>query len=197
MRLPCSSSPCPCALGLATPISIMVASGRGAQWGVLFRNAERSRPCAVDTLVLDKTGRLPWGVRARSGRAFGTFPEEVVLACAAASSARASTLGPCRRGGALARGVTPVEVTGFDSIPERASPASGMAGACRWKCGVDACRGRRVDAAHGEVSDCAGPAKRSCFLAIDGQLRGSSRGRSAQRHHGPALRALKALVCAW
>ena len=53
---------CPCALGLATPISIMVGVGRGAQAGVLIRNAEAlERFEAVDTLVVDKTGTLTEG----------------------------------------------------------------------------------------------------------------------------------------
>ena len=53
---------CPCALGLATPMSIMVATGRGATAGVLFRNAEAIEVLReVDTLVLDKTGTLTEG----------------------------------------------------------------------------------------------------------------------------------------
>lgn len=53
---------CPCALGLATPMSIMVATGKAASAGVLFRNAEAiERLGAVDTLVLDKTGTLTEG----------------------------------------------------------------------------------------------------------------------------------------
>jgi Cu+-exporting ATPase len=53
---------CPCALGLATPISIMVGVGRGAQAGVLIKNAEAlERFQAVDTLVVDKTGTLTEG----------------------------------------------------------------------------------------------------------------------------------------
>ena len=53
---------CPCALGLATPMSIMVAAGRGATMGVLFRNAEAIETLrAVDTLVVDKTGTLTEG----------------------------------------------------------------------------------------------------------------------------------------
>ena len=53
---------CPCALGLATPISIMVATGRGASMGVLFKNAEAVELMRdVDTLVVDKTGTLTVG----------------------------------------------------------------------------------------------------------------------------------------
>ena len=53
---------CPCALGLATPMSIMVASGRGATVGVLFKNAEAIEVLrSVDTLVVDKTGTLTEG----------------------------------------------------------------------------------------------------------------------------------------
>jgi Cu+-exporting ATPase len=53
---------CPCALGLATPMSIMVASGKGATLGVLFRNAEAIELLgSVDTLVVDKTGTLTQG----------------------------------------------------------------------------------------------------------------------------------------
>jgi Cu+-exporting ATPase len=53
---------CPCALGLATPMSIMVAAGKGATAGVLFRNAEAIELLrTVDTLVIDKTGTLTLG----------------------------------------------------------------------------------------------------------------------------------------
>ena len=76
---------CPCALGLATPMSIMVATGRGATHGVLFRDAaaiENLRK--VDTLIVDKTGTLTEG-RPTFERAmgFGEFSEDEVLRLAA------------------------------------------------------------------------------------------------------------------
>ena len=64
---------CPCALGLATPMSIMTATGRGAQAGVLIKNAEAlERFEKVDTLIVDKTGTLTEG----KPRLVGVFPEE-------------------------------------------------------------------------------------------------------------------------
>jgi Cu+-exporting ATPase len=76
---------CPCALGLATPMSIMVASGRGASMGVLFRNAEAIEKLRqVDTLIVDKTGTLTVGKPALvSVVAFDGFGEPEVLAAAA------------------------------------------------------------------------------------------------------------------
>jgi len=77
---------CPCALGLATPISIMVASGRGAQHGVLFRDAGAIEGLRdIDTLVVDKTGTLTEGRPSLSGlHVLGDPPREHLLALAAA-----------------------------------------------------------------------------------------------------------------
>ncbi|MCZ6824301.1 MAG: copper-translocating P-type ATPase [Gemmatimonadetes bacterium] len=76
---------CPCALGLATPMSIMVAAGRGATAGVLFKNAEAiERLRAVDTLVVDKTGTLTEGKpRLATVVADGLVPEDTLLQLAA------------------------------------------------------------------------------------------------------------------
>ena len=53
---------CPCALGLATPLSITIATGKGAQYGVLFRSAQAlENTHRIDTVVLDKTGTITVG----------------------------------------------------------------------------------------------------------------------------------------
>ena len=76
---------CPCALGLATPMSVMVATGRAAQSGVLFRDAEAIETLrAVDTLIMDKTGTLTEGRPAfRGAVAAGGFEEAQLLRLAA------------------------------------------------------------------------------------------------------------------
>jgi len=79
---------CPCALGLATPISIMVATGRGAQAGVLIRNAEAlERLAGVDTIILDKTGTVTEGRPELTGIVAQGIDEAEVLAFAAAIEA--------------------------------------------------------------------------------------------------------------
>jgi Cu+-exporting ATPase len=76
---------CPCALGLATPMSIMVATGRAAQAGVLFRDAEAiERLRTIDTLIVDKTGTLTQGrPRFRDVIGFGGTTQDEVVRLAA------------------------------------------------------------------------------------------------------------------
>ena len=110
---------CPCALGLATPMSIMVAMGRGATAGVLFRNAEAIETLEkVDTLVVDKTGTLTEG----KPRLVSVLPtagvEERELLFWAASLERGSEhpLAAAIVSGAAERGVAAGKSSNFRSV---------------------------------------------------------------------------------
>ena len=110
---------CPCALGLATPMSIMVATGKGATMGVLFRNAEAVELMRkVDTLVVDKTGTLTEGkpklIEVVPGEGF----EKEMLLRAAASLERGSEhpLAAALVAGAEARGIKMVSPEAFESL---------------------------------------------------------------------------------
>ena len=110
---------CPCALGLATPISIMVASGRGAQLGVLFRDATAIEALrSVDTLVVDKTGTITLGKpRLNAVQPEHGFDEQDVLALAAGLERESEH--PIARAvveGAAARDIAPAQIHGFQSI---------------------------------------------------------------------------------
>jgi len=113
---------CPCALGLATPMSIMVATGKAAHNGVLFKNAEAIEVLRkVDTLVVDKTGTLTEGKpRVVSVVADGVVDEETLLRLAA-SLERSSEhpLADAIVGGAQARDIKLVEAARFESLTGR------------------------------------------------------------------------------
>ena len=109
---------CPCALGLATPMSIMVGVGRGAQSGVLIKNAESlERMEKVDTLVVDKTGTLTEGKPAvTSIIATEGFDEAEVLRLAASvEQASEHPLAAAIVKAAKARDIGLSKVMGFDS----------------------------------------------------------------------------------
>jgi len=110
---------CPCALGLATPMSIMVATGKGATMGVLFRNAEAIEVMRkVDTIVVDKTGTLTEGKpRLVTVSACPEHEEGAVLRLAA-SLERGSEhpLADAIVRGATERSVALVEATDFEGI---------------------------------------------------------------------------------
>jgi Cu+-exporting ATPase len=110
---------CPCALGLATPMSVMVAAGKGATAGVLFRNAEAIEVLRqVDTLVVDKTGTLTRGRPELSAVVAAEGFEENELLRLAASVERASEhpLAAAIIAGAEGRGIDVRAATGFASI---------------------------------------------------------------------------------
>ncbi len=109
---------CPCALGLATPMSIMVGVGRGAQAGVLIKNAEAlERMERVNTLVVDKTGTLTEGKPKVVAVVPAEGMDESELLRLAASVERASEH-PLARAiveAAAERKITQIDVTDFDS----------------------------------------------------------------------------------
>jgi Cu+-exporting ATPase len=110
---------CPCALGLATPISIRVATGRGAHAGVLVRNAAAlERLASVDTLVIDKTGTLTEGKPALTGvAAVNDFAEDEVLRLAASLEAGSEhPLAEAIMRGASRQGLKFGKVTGFAAV---------------------------------------------------------------------------------
>lgn len=110
---------CPCALGLATPMSIMVATGKAAQTGVLFKSAEAIESMRkVDTLVVDKTGTLTEGKPKLVSVVTVEGFEEPNLLQLAASLERASEhpLAAAIVAGAQDRGVSLADVTDFDSL---------------------------------------------------------------------------------
>jgi Cu+-exporting ATPase len=110
---------CPCALGLATPMSIMVAAGKGASAGVLFKNAEAIEVLGkIDTLIVDKTGTLTEGKpRLTAIVVAGAVAETEVLRLAAAvERASEHPLAAAIVAGATERGVPIETATGFQSL---------------------------------------------------------------------------------
>jgi len=110
---------CPCALGLATPISITTAAGRGAQAGVLIKDAEAlERMAAVDTLIVDKTGTLTEGQPVLTDVvAFGDVAEDHVLALAAALEKPSEhPLAEAILAGAKSRGVVSATAADFEAV---------------------------------------------------------------------------------
>ncbi|HEX6973497.1 MAG TPA: copper-translocating P-type ATPase, partial [Vicinamibacterales bacterium] len=110
---------CPCALGLATPMAIMVGTGRGATAGVLIKNAEAlERLASVDTLVVDKTGTLTEGtpklvtVRAVPGVA---TDDELLRVTASLERASEHPLAAAIVRGATERGIVLSEPASFES----------------------------------------------------------------------------------
>ena len=167
---------CPCALGLATPMSIMVAAGRGATAGVLFKNAEAIEVLRkVDTLVVDKTGTLTEGKpRLVSLAPAEGFDEEALLRLAA-SLERGSEhpLAAAIVRGAEQRGVELGRTEGFESHPGR-----GVSGR------VD---GRRVALGNlrlleqlgvdpgpsaGRAEDLRGEGETAMFVVVEGRVAG-------------------------
>ncbi|MFP1630970.1 heavy metal translocating P-type ATPase [Zhengella sp. ZM62] len=167
---------CPCALGLATPISITTAAGRGAQAGVLIKDAEAlERMARVDTLVVDKTGTLTEGrPRLTDAIAVNGFEEAQVVALAA-SLERGSEhpLAEAIVEGAQDRGLELADATAFEAVTGK-----GVKGEVAGKAlmlGNDALMeeaGIEVGEAADKVAELRADGKTAMFLAADGRIAG-------------------------
>jgi Cu+-exporting ATPase len=169
---------CPCALGLATPMSVMVGVGRGAQAGVLIRNAEAIQAMeSVTTIVIDKTGTLTEG-KPRLTRviaAHGQGERELLLAAATVEHDSEHPLAAAIVKGAEERGVKPkvgsdfLSVTG-GGVKGRADGREVLVGS------LEFLRGERVqglDALESEAVAAQGEGQTVVFVAIDGRAAGS------------------------
>lgn len=167
---------CPCALGLATPMSIMQGVGRGARAGVLIKNAEAlERFEKVDTLVLDKTGTLTEGKPAVTAIhvADGGDLNEVLRLAASLENRSEHPLGLAIVGVAQARGIELLEPTEFDSPTGKG--VLGVVAARKVVIGAERFLDEQGIDSSGLKSE-AGAARRdgatAIYVAIDGKLAG-------------------------
>ncbi|AYG60965.1 heavy metal translocating P-type ATPase [Rhizobium jaguaris] len=167
---------CPCALGLATPMSIMIATGRGAQEGVLVRDAEAlERFAKVDTLIVDKTGTLTEGKPNLTDIIPAAGVDEAQLLSLAASLERGSEhpLAEAIVAGAQERGASLVDISGFAA--KTGKGVEGNAGDTAVALGNAAMMadlGVSTDALQAETERLRGDGKTVMFVAFDGQLAG-------------------------
>ncbi len=110
---------CPCALGLATPVAIMVGSGVGARQGILFKTAAALEETGrIDTVVLDKTGTITAGKPRVTELIPAEGTEAELLRCAAALEAKSEhPLAAAVMEYAGEKGITPEEVKDFTALP--------------------------------------------------------------------------------
>jgi Cu+-exporting ATPase len=188
---------CPCALGLATPMSIMVASGKGATAGILFRNAEAIELLGrIDTLVVDKTGTLTQGKPEVITMSWAdAFDESDVLARAAAIERSSEhPLAAAVVAAAERRGLSLPPVESFQSITGRG--ITGRVGGRQVAVGNQALmRELGIDVA---VLEARAEAQRTdghtvVFVGIDGAPAGLMAIGDPLKHSAPdAIRALRA-----
>lgn len=110
---------CPCALGLATPMSVMVSTGRGAQAGVLVRDARAMETLAtVDTIIIDKTGTITEGKPQLTDALGldGVSDDDVLYVAASLERGSAHPLAAAIGAGAEERNVESVDIKDFESV---------------------------------------------------------------------------------
>lgn len=167
---------CPCALGLATPMSIMVASGKGATFGVLFRNAEAIETLRkVDTLVTDKTGTLTEGHPCVQDIVSFSAHDQAHILQLAASLERGSEhpLAAAIVKAAEARGVTLFDAEQFEATPGKG--VKGSVGAQRVVLGNEAqmdALGLSVAASKPWTEKLRAEGKTVMFVVVDEALAG-------------------------
>ncbi|KND19459.1 haloacid dehalogenase [Pannonibacter phragmitetus] len=167
---------CPCALGLATPISITTAAGRGAQAGVLIKDAEAlERMAGVDTLIVDKTGTLTMGKpKLTDTVALGDVTETDLLSLAAALERGSEhPLAEAIVEGAEAQGAPRQEATDFDAVTGKG--VQGRVGGRAVALGNAAMmREMGLDTAQAEskADTLRAEGKTAMFVALDGALVG-------------------------
>ncbi len=167
---------CPCALGLATPMSIMIATGRGAQEGVLVRDAEAlERFAKVDSLIVDKTGTLTEGKPNLTDIVTAAGFDEARLLSLAVSLERGSEhpLAEAIVAGAEERGARFVEISGFSAVTGKG--VEGRAGETAIALGNAAMMsdlGVSTDSLKAETERLRSEGKTVMFVAIDQKLAG-------------------------
>jgi P-type Cu+ transporter len=167
---------CPCALGLATPLSVMVGTGKGAQSGILVRSAEALETAhKLDAVILDKTGTITRGEPALTDViAAGGRDERELLALAGAAEARSEhPLAEAIVRGAKERGADPGEAEEFESVTGKGLTAE-VAGA-KVLIGTRALLAERgVDPASldEDASRLEGEGRTAIFVAVDGEPAG-------------------------
>ena len=167
---------CPCALGLATPTAIIVGTGKGAERGILIRNAEAlERAHTVTTVVLDKTGTLTRGQPVVTDliTADGMSENEMLRLAASAESGSEHPLGQAIRTAATERGLTLAEAAQFQAFPghgiqaqvEGKSVALGNAGLLQQ-------RGLALNSMESRGQELTSQGKTAMWVVVDGKVTG-------------------------
>jgi Cu+-exporting ATPase len=170
---------CPCALGLATPISIMVGVGKAAEYGILIRNGEALQQAGrLTAIVLDKTGTVTEGRPTVTVlKPAGGFDEVALLALAAGVEAGSEhPLAQAIVAAARARGIAPAAVEGFEALAGRGVRARLGAGDGRTvllgNARLMAEQGIALGPLAEEAARLAAEAHTPVFLAVDGRPAG-------------------------